>query len=129
MIEGVELESLDDKTLLPYIERFNGNIRVKQGNFVLAIEHYNKALLNLQTIFEKYEDSMDRQQAMLLVLEVEGPCRLNLAHCFNKTGKYFHAVKYCQKVLENDPTNCKALYRRGNAYTSLGEVKRAKDDF
>ena len=31
-------------------------------------------------------------------------------------------------MIENDPDNIKALYRRGVAYTKIGEIERANDD-
>lgn len=37
----------------------------------------------------------------------------NLAMVFLKTNETVEAIKHCEKVLELDPTNVKALYRRG----------------
>jgi len=38
--------------LIPYIERFNGNLCVKAGDFERALKHYSKALMGLKMIFD-----------------------------------------------------------------------------
>lgn len=38
--------------------------------------------------------------------------QLNLALVFLKTNETAEAIKHCEKVLEEDKTNVKALYRR-----------------
>lgn len=51
-----------------------------------------------------------------------------MAFCYIKTGQYHYAIKYAAQVLDNDPGNVKALFRRGVAYTKIGEVERALED-
>ncbi len=53
----------------------------------------------------------------------------NLAACQLRSGKYQMAVDNCCKCLEIDGKNVKALFRRGQAYESLGEVDNAAQDY
>lgn len=60
--------------------------------------------------------------------DIETPTYLNLAHCYNKVEQYHFAIKYATQALDNEPKNTKALYRRGVAYTKIGEVDKARED-
>jgi len=52
VVEDYPIESDSDKLLVPYIEKYNGNIRIKEEAYVEAIEHYNKSLIAMKKIFE-----------------------------------------------------------------------------
>lgn len=115
---------------MPYIERFNGNICVKKGEFRLALKYYSKALFGLKMIFDGDKNAFLESctDAVKYIAEIEIPCCLNLAHCYLKTEEWHHAIKYAGQVLSNDEDNVKALYRRGVAYTKIGEIDRARED-
>ena len=53
---------------------------------------------------------------------------LNLAACQLKLGQAGHASSNCSRVLELDPGNVKALYRRGVARMRLGDLDEAEED-
>ncbi len=53
----------------------------------------------------------------------------NLAACQLHSGKYDMVVENCTKCLKIDRNNVKALFRRGQAYESLGEADRAVRDY
>ncbi|KAF3442184.1 hypothetical protein FNV43_RR16100 [Rhamnella rubrinervis] len=55
-------------------------------------------------------------------------CNLNNAACKLKLGDYLEASKLCTKVLEVDPFNVKALYRRSQAYMKISEFEKAEAD-
>lgn len=55
-------------------------------------------------------------------------CYLNLAACQLKNANYENVVINCTHVLEVDPNNVKALYRRGAALVQLQEYERARAD-
>jgi hypothetical protein len=46
-----------DKLKIPYIERYNGNIAVKNGEFNQALKHYSKALFGLKMIYDGDRDT------------------------------------------------------------------------
>ena len=43
--------------------------------------------------------------------------------------QFEHAIKNCSKVLEQEPKNIKALYRRGSAYIEINKLDLAEEDF
>jgi len=51
VIDDYPTHEVPDKLRIPYIERYNGNVCVKNGNYVQAIGHYNKALLSMKMLF------------------------------------------------------------------------------
>jgi FK506-binding protein 4/5 len=55
-------------------------------------------------------------------------CLLNQAMCHLKLGEAGKAESACTKVLKEDPENVKALFRRAQAETKLGEHTRALAD-
>ena len=52
---------------------------------------------------------------------------MNLAHVYIKLEQYHYAIKYASQALEKDPENTKALFRKGVAYTKVGELERARE--
>lgn len=44
--------SPNEKLLVPYIERYNGNLCVQAKDYERAVAHYNKSLLSLQMLFK-----------------------------------------------------------------------------
>lgn len=55
-------------------------------------------------------------------------CNLNNAACKLKLGEYREASTLCTKVLEVDPMNVKALFRRSQAYLRTSELEKAEAD-
>jgi hypothetical protein len=55
-------------------------------------------------------------------------CALNLSSCYLNTGLARECAAECTSVLEEEPLNRKALYRRGQARADLGELDGAAAD-
>ncbi|GMN53273.1 hypothetical protein TIFTF001_022410 [Ficus carica] len=55
-------------------------------------------------------------------------CQLNNAACKLKMDECLEASKLCTKVLEVDPFNIKALYRRSQAFLRISELEKAEED-
>ena len=119
----------EDKLKVPYIERMNGNLCVAKGEFEEAVKHYNKGLLSLRMLFEMDKDPIitSHEQAIKLIKEVEILTCVNLAHVYIKLEQYHYAIKYASQALEKEPENTKALFRKGVAYTKIGELERARE--
>ncbi|EXC30695.1 Peptidyl-prolyl cis-trans isomerase FKBP65 [Morus notabilis] len=66
----------------------------------------------------------EKYQAQTLWLS----CQLNNAACKLKMDEFLQASKLCTKVLEVDPFNIKALYRRSQAYLRISELEKAEED-
>lgn len=54
---------------------------------------------------------------------------LNIALCYQKMNDQFEVKNSCNTVLEIDPNNIKALYRRGTSCLKSGETDAALTDF
>ncbi|GER37986.1 peptidyl-prolyl cis-trans isomerase FKBP65 [Striga asiatica] len=85
----------------------DGNILFKAGKFLLA---------------SKNDD--EKAQAKGLRLS----CYLNEAACKLKLGEYQEVSRLCTKVLELDPHNIKALFRRSEAYMRTSDIEKAERD-
>lgn len=100
-------------------------VLVKASQWWLAARRYSRAarhaILGLTT---KDLDEAVRSD----LLDVRIKCHLNLAACQLSLEDMPRVVENCNKVLERQPDNIKALYRRGRALTALNEFERAEVD-
>jgi pentatricopeptide repeat protein len=68
---------------------------------------------------------------MLMIIsfyKTVGTCYNNMAACHIKNGNWEKAVKACDKVLEKQPNNAKALFRRGQSNLALKNLDKAETD-
>lgn len=101
-----------------------GNELFAQGERFEAAKLYEQAVLK----FDWYSDAIADEAEKAIVLPVKVPCHLNLALMSLQLGNYQHAVVHCTQVLRHDPTNVKALFRRGLCHTHLGLLAEARAD-
>jgi len=92
------------------IAKQEGNSAFKEGRFEEALAHYSKALELTTTPSEK------------------SVLHSNRAACFAQNQNWSEGLKECNKALEYDPKNVKALLRRGLAYEGLERWQPALDD-
>jgi len=104
IVSEYEMATDEEKLLVPYIERMNGNISVYRGEYEEAVKHYNKGMLGLRMLFEMEVPIVrDQEHAVKLIKEVEILTCVNLAHAYIKLGQYHYAIKYASQALEKDP--------------------------
>ncbi|XP_074266594.1 uncharacterized protein LOC141589871 [Silene latifolia] len=106
-----------------HLVKDRGNSFFREGNFVLAARHYIQAIKLV--CFLGLPPAHDQPVATSLCLSLV----LNLAVCELKLSQYNRVCCYCSFVLSFDPTNVKALYRRGLAFKHLNLLSEAIDDF
>ncbi len=98
-----------------------GTERFKAGEVQSAAVCYSSALKYLIPVgIEKADGEAVSLRIALL---------LNLAACHLKFEQNNHVVSNCTKVLELDPDNLKAIYRRGVALTRMNHLEKAKEEF
>ncbi|XP_061369920.1 peptidyl-prolyl cis-trans isomerase FKBP65-like [Gastrolobium bilobum] len=103
-------------------KKHDGNLLFKAENFKRASKKYEKAVKYIEFDHSFNED--EKRQANTLRLS----CNLNNAACKLKLEEYTEATRLCTKVLEQDPLNVKALYRRCQAYLKTSELEKAEAD-
>ena len=87
----------------------------KLQNYNDAIKLYNKSLLWTETN-QNVED-------------FRISCYLNLSLAYLKMKEYNKSIEEATRVIQMQPKNVKALYRRGSAYLSFFMFEEAKLDF
>ncbi|XP_015056471.1 70 kDa peptidyl-prolyl isomerase-like [Solanum pennellii] len=99
-----------------------GNVLFKDGNFQCASRKYEKASKFIQ--FDHSFNNDEKCRANTLRIS----CYLNNAACKLKMGEHQEASELCSKVIEYDPCNVKALFRRAQAYLRINELEKAEID-
>lgn len=114
-------------------QKERGSAHFKAGRFRLAQERYSRVVellpryrrpLGSHTSVEVFEDESQRQAARNL----KNTSRLNLAACALKLDAYYAASRVCSEVLEEDPNNIKALYRRAQGLLGTKDHDDAAKD-
>ncbi|OXU31501.1 hypothetical protein TSAR_001033 [Trichomalopsis sarcophagae] len=102
-----------------------GTSYFKDGKYSLAIKMYQKVIeyTNDDYDFKEKKELAKMRDDLLL------SANLNLSLCFLKTNQPFEAKESCNKSLELDPKNEKALFRRGQAHLELAAPELAIKDF
>ncbi|KYN00494.1 PREDICTED: peptidyl-prolyl cis-trans isomerase D [Cyphomyrmex costatus] len=103
----------------------SGNGYFVKQNYVDANRKYRKAL-RYYTWMSKQKNMSDTFYASLVDLKLT--LLLNLAAVRLKQKDYRKVIDLCNEVLVTDNMNSKALFRRGQAYTSLNEYKLGLKD-
>ncbi|OUC39734.1 peptidyl-prolyl cis-trans isomerase, FKBP-type, partial [Trichinella nativa] len=121
-----EAWSMSDAEMLEHAENLKekGSAFLKDGKVKMAIHKYNlvKNMLEQNTAVE--EDAL-KEKRMNLIKAVF----LNLALAYLKEDDNLQALHSCNKVLTHDPSNVKALYRRGQAHQNRRDYEDAMADF
>lgn len=105
------------------IAKSKGTSLFKAANYKKAVQNYNKVLTFLE--HETSLEAEDQKHRDALVLAAH----LNLAMSYLKMDDCFQAVEQCNKALELDTKNVKAIFRRGQARVQTSEYEEAKVDF
>eukprot|EP00286_Rhodomonas_abbreviata_P018096 CAMPEP_0181305416 /NCGR_PEP_ID=MMETSP1101-20121128/9718_1 /TAXON_ID=46948 /ORGANISM="Rhodomonas abbreviata, Strain Caron Lab Isolate" /LENGTH=561 /DNA_ID=CAMNT_0023411331 /DNA_START=94 /DNA_END=1779 /DNA_ORIENTATION=+ len=100
-----------------------GNTAFKAGRVRRAKRLYNAALSPFKHI-EGITDSDEKQEAQ----SMRSACYLNLAACYDKEANWQEVLSSCNKVLDVQRDNPKALFRRARAHSSQGSLLQARQD-
>ncbi|XP_036374226.1 peptidyl-prolyl cis-trans isomerase FKBP4-like isoform X1 [Megalops cyprinoides] len=95
----------------------------KEGKYKQATVHYKRIVSWLE--HESDLKDQDEQKARALRLAAH----LNLAMCYLRMHEESQALEDCNKALELDSNNEKALFRRAEALFAMKEFEWARNDF
>ncbi|KAL2904973.1 Peptidyl-prolyl cis-trans isomerase FKBP62 [Bienertia sinuspersici] len=99
-----------------------GNISVKEGDFGIALEKYSLSCVFLSCLTLQEEDARSS------FLQLASSVVLNMAASLLKKKEFEHVGQLCSIVLNYNPNNVKALFRRANAAIGLGKYELASWD-
>lgn len=102
-----------------------GNAVYRQGDLVRAACLYEQGVFKFA---DWYGDEFASEEERALVNESKLPLHLNLAVCSFRLGNHAHAAAHASQVIQHEPHNAKALYRRGASRTALGDIDGALAD-
>lgn len=114
-----------EKTVAISALREEGNALYKQGNHDGASGKYFEALSYLEEQIIKEKPQSDEWYA---IANLKVPLLLNYAQCKLLEEEYAEVIRHTTSVLEIDPGNIKALYRRGRAHSASWDVHGATLD-
>ncbi|XP_059191853.1 peptidyl-prolyl cis-trans isomerase FKBP4 [Centropristis striata] len=105
------------------IVKEKGTQYFKEGKYKQASVQYKRIVSWLEHESGLSEEDEKCAKALRLA------AYLNLAMCFLKLQEPNQALENCDKALELDASNEKALFRRGEALFGMKEFDKARDDF
>ncbi|XP_034089419.1 peptidyl-prolyl cis-trans isomerase FKBP4 [Gymnodraco acuticeps] len=105
------------------IVKEKGTQYFKEGKYKQASVQYKRIVSWLENESGLSEEDEKKAKALQLA------ANLNLAMCFLKLQEPNKALENCDKALELNPSNEKALFRRGEALFGMKEFDQAKDVF
>lgn len=105
-----------------------GNILYKTSH-VEASHRFGKALKILCSIPIEVEDTPEIIDTIKVkdIIALKGVLYNNLASCYFKNNNYTSVIQLCNKVLEIDSDNVKALYKKGVSHAGEREFEKAKE--
>lgn len=112
----------DDKIQAVDEKRNMGNTHFGRGDYARAGRRYTQAI-NIGS--SDYDLDDDRKKRLKTATDA---ARLNRAACHLKTKEYAEARNDANAVLDHEPDNAKALFRRAKALIGLDEWERARID-
>lgn len=105
------------------IVKEKGTQYFKEGKYKQASVQYKRIVSWLENESGLVEDEEQKGKALRLA------AHLNLAICFLKLQEPKQALENCEKALELDESNEKALFRRGEALLAMKDFDAARDVF
>lgn len=109
----------DEKLEQAKLLKEEGNKYLKDGKLELALKKYNRTLPYLTGFDNEHEESKQLTKSV----------HLNLSLVYQKLNNNDEVIANCNKVLEIEDKNVKALYRRGQVRLASQDFDKAIADF
>jgi peptidylprolyl isomerase len=122
--------TLAEKVVAAEVAKAKGTELFKQKDFAGALEQYERAFKHVHgdDTSNPSLPAPGEEEAKAASLPLVQSSALNAAMCALKLKEHRTCVRYCTSVLEQWPSNVKALFRRGSAYIGMSEWDLAKTD-
>lgn len=98
----------------------SGGEKFKKNNVRGAIECYKKELRLLTNM------RLANEQEETKMLRMKVRCHINMAACYNKSGRPESACIQCKDALSIEPNNIKAMFHFGKAHVTLSNFSEAR---
>lgn len=111
--------------IIPILKE-EGNVLFKEKNYKEACDKYQEALgyLEQQLLREKPNDEDWNK-----INETKLPILFNFSLCKFHLNEFYSCIEHTTSILEYQPSNVKAMYRRAKAHASVGNLDEARADF
>lgn len=110
---------------IPFLKE-QGNLMYKHKDYKEAEKLYAKAIGILEQLMMK-EKPRDTEWEALNKQKL--PLLLNYSQCKLYEGDFYAVIEHCNTVLESEPENVKALFRRAKGHIGAWNPEDAKRDF
>ncbi|VVC45790.1 Tetratricopeptide repeat,FKBP-type peptidyl-prolyl cis-trans isomerase domain,Tetratricopeptide repeat- [Cinara cedri] len=118
------LDENEKRNTIPELKEA-GNEFYHKGMYKEAEEKYMLALGFLEQIMIKLKP---REKEWNELNNIKTPLLLNLAQCKLISKEYYQVIEHCTSILDDNPDNVKALFRRGKANISVWKMNEARED-
>jgi FK506-binding protein 4/5 len=115
--------SFEEKVDEMMARKLLGNELFKGGRLALAVKAYERGIALFDSPTNELTADVRKRVNVLLV-----QCHLNLAACSERRSDVAKVIHHCNKALEVEPSNVKALYRRGSAFMQQDDYYNAESD-
>lgn len=123
--ESWQMDENEKLNKIPELKN-EGNKFYQNKEYQKAAEKYATAIGLLEQLMLK-EKPKDVEWMQLNKIKV--PILLNYAQCKLLESDYYSVIEHCTTVLESEPNNVKALFRRAKAHVGAWNFQEAKNDF
>ncbi|XP_035213676.1 AH receptor-interacting protein-like [Stegodyphus dumicola] len=103
-----------------------GNKLYQNKQYDEAVKKYVEALGRIEQLLLREKPG---EEEWLALESLKIPILLNYAQCKLMQKDYYPVIEYTTTVLEKDPGNIKALFRRAKAYAGIWDLDLAHEDF
>lgn len=104
----------------------SGNELFKEKKYSEASKKYEEALGYIEQLMLK-EKPHDIEWNELNSIKM--PILLNYSMCKFNMNEFYECLEHTNTILESQPSNVKALFRRGKAYAATWNFDKARADF
>lgn len=118
----IETLSVSERLKMSNVKRDRGNFWYNRKEMTYAIHCYRRAL---EYLISTNQDDQEDSQNVSAIIENRMKVKNNLTAALMKTEAYDAALENVEDVLNHQPQNLKALYRKGQILKQKGEYAKA----